>query len=127
MLRPQAPPLVSRAQCLSGCRGSRLASLALSDAGMTQSALGASGLLRPATGRQPCGGASTVFLGSDASEWTTNSSAHGVGGAEAVASAELRVRQAVGGKDSISFGSEAAAAGASTTPRSARVATSSGK
>jgi hypothetical protein len=79
--------------------------------------------VRPATGRQPCGGASTVFLGSDALEWTTNSSAHGIGGAEAVASAELRVRQAVGGKDSISFGSEAAAAGASTTPRSARVAT----
>lgn len=54
--------------------------------------------------RGSVGGASAVVLGADTNDWTTNSSCHGVGGAEAAAAAEPRVRLAPGGAASIAFG-----------------------
>jgi hypothetical protein len=49
------------------------------------------------------GGATTVVLGGDTSQWTTNSQVHGVGSVEAVAAAEPTVRAAPGGIDSVNF------------------------
>ena len=60
--------------------------------------------------RRPADGHSTVVLGTDAGRWGTNSSAHGVGSMEAVASASPRERTAPGGLDSIDFSKQDALA-----------------
>jgi len=54
--------------------------------------------------RPRVGGSTTVVLGGDSSEWTTNSTVVGVGSVEAIAVSETPVRHIQGGKASIEFG-----------------------
>jgi len=61
----------------------------------------------PCPPRGSPGGEASIVLGSDHAEWSTNSGIHGVGGAEAAAHTESRVRQAPGGIASIDFGQSA--------------------